>query len=134
MTGAVGYVSRLMYLPRGFLLPVVMVFCVLGSYSLNNTMFDVWVMLIFGVFGIILDRAKVPLGPFVIGFVLAPLFEAKLRTGLMMTAGSIMPIITRPLALSFLLIALALLAWSIYGDRKRGRDARSGTGVDDTIE
>ena len=54
-----------------------MVFCVVGSFALNNTMFDVWVMLIFGVIGFLLERGKFPLGPFVIGFVLAPLAEAK---------------------------------------------------------
>jgi putative tricarboxylic transport membrane protein len=128
MTGTVGYVSRLMYVPRTMLLPVIMVFCVVGTYALDNTMFDVWVMLAFGVLGFMLERAKMPLGPFVIGFVLAPLAEAKLRSGLMMTAGSLEPMFTRPLPVLFLLIAVALLVWSLYGDWKRSRM------VDDTIE
>jgi putative tricarboxylic transport membrane protein len=128
MTGTVGYVARLMYVPRTMLLPVIMVFCVVGTYALDNTMFDVWVMLGFGVLGFMLERAKIPLGPFVIGFVLAPLAEAKLRSGLMMTAGSLEPMFTRPLPVLFLLIALALLVWSLYGDWKRNRM------VDDTIE
>lgn len=121
MTGAVGFVARLMFLPRAFILPVVMVFCVIGAYALDNTMFDVWVMLVFGLIGFFLERAKVPLGPFVIGFVLAPLAEAKLRSGLMMTAGSITPIFTRPLSLTFLLIAVVLLIWPLYGEWKRRR-------------
>jgi putative tricarboxylic transport membrane protein len=128
MTATVGYVSRLMYVPRQMLLPVIMVFCVVGTYALDNTMFDVWVMLGFGVLGFLLERARMPLGPFVIGFVLAPLAEAKLRSGLMMTAGSIEPMFTRPLPILFLLIAVALLVWSLYGDWKRSRM------VDDTIE
>jgi putative tricarboxylic transport membrane protein len=128
MTATVGYVSRLMYVPRQMLLPVIMVFCVVGTYALDNTMFDVWVMLGFGVLGFLLERARMPLGPFVIGFVLAPLAEAKLRSGLMMTAGSIEPMFTRPLPILFLLIAVALLVWSFYGDWKRSRM------VDDTIE
>jgi putative tricarboxylic transport membrane protein len=128
MTSTVGYISRLMYVPRTMMLPVIMVFCVVGTYALDNTMFDVWVMLGFGVLGFMLERAKMPLGPFVIGFVLAPLAEAKLRSGLMMTAGSIEPMFTRPLPVLFLLIALALLVWSLYGDWKRSRM------VDDTIE
>lgn len=128
MTGTVGYIARLMYVPRAVLLPVIMVFCVVGTYALDNTMFDVWVMLGFGVLGFMLERAKMPLGPFVIGFVLAPLAEAKLRSGLMMTAGSLEPMFKRPLPVLFLLIALALLVWSLYGDWKRSRT------VDDTIE
>jgi putative tricarboxylic transport membrane protein len=128
MTGTVGYISRLMYVPRSMMLPVIMVFCVVGTYALDNTMFDVWVMLGFGVLGFMLERAKMPLGPFVIGFVLAPLAEAKLRSGLMMTAGSLEPMFTRPLPVLFLLVALGLLVWSLYGDWKRSRT------VDDMIE
>ncbi|MEM7022643.1 MAG: tripartite tricarboxylate transporter permease [Pseudomonadota bacterium] len=131
MTGAVGYVSRLMYFPRTILMPVIMVFCVVGAYALDNTIFDVWIMLGFGVLGFMLERAKMPLGPFVIGFVLAPLAEAKLRSGLMMTAGSIEPMFTRPLPLLFLVVALALLVWSLYGEWKRG-NGRSK--LDDTVE
>jgi putative tricarboxylic transport membrane protein len=128
MTGTVKYIAQLMYVPRAVLLPVIMVFCVVGTYALDNTMFDVWVMLGFGVLGFMLERAKMPLGPFVIGFVLAPLAEAKLRSGLMMTAGSLEPMLTRPLPALFLLISLALLLWPLYSDWKRSRT------VDDTIE
>lgn len=131
MTGAVGFVSSLMYVPRTFILPVIMVFCVIGAYALDNTMFDVWVMLIFGVIGYFLERAKVPLGPFVIGFVLAPLAEEKLRSGLMMTAGSIEPIFTRPLPLIFLLISVALLVWPLWSE---WRSRRGTSGVDTSIE
>jgi putative tricarboxylic transport membrane protein len=130
MTGTVGFLSRLMYFPRSFLMPVIMVFCVVGAYALDNTMFDVWIMLGFGLVGFMLERARMPLGPFVIGFVLAPLAEAKLRSGLMMTAGSIEPIFTRPLPVLFLLIAVVLLIWPLYGDWKRSRAGK----VDDTIE
>jgi len=121
MTASVGMVARLSLLPKSFLLPVIMVFCVVGAFALDNTMFDVWVMLAFGLVGFLLERAKIPLGPFVIGFVLAPLAEAKLRTGLMMTAGSITPIFTRPLSLLFLLIAVVMLIWPLYGEWRRNR-------------
>ncbi len=127
MTGSVGFISRLMYLPRAYLLPVVMVFCVIGSYALNNTMFDVWVMLLFGVIGFAMERARMPLGPFVIGFVLAPLAESKLRTGLMMTAGSVEPMFTRPMSLAFLVIAVGLLLWPFVSEWRRGR--RTATSV-----
>ena len=119
MTGTVRWIARFTELPRSFVLPVVMVFCVLGSFALDNTMFDVWVMLIFGVIGFLLERGRFPLGPFVIGFVLAPLAEEKLRSGLMMTAGDPSPILTKPLPLIFTLIAVALLIWPIWRERQR---------------
>jgi putative tricarboxylic transport membrane protein len=122
----VRHIAGLIYLPRSYVLPVVMMFCVIGSYSLNNNMFDVWVMMGFGVFGFLLERAKIPLGPFVIGFVLAPLAEQKLRSGLMMTAGDFSPIVTRPFPLAFTIAALALLIWPIYSDIRRKRKAARG--------
>jgi putative tricarboxylic transport membrane protein len=125
MTASVRWISQLMYLPRTYLLPVVIVFCVIGSFALNNTMFDVWVMLLFGIIGFAMERARYPLGPFVIGFVLAPLGEAKLRSGLMMTAGGIEPLFTRPLSAIFLAIALFLLVWTLHSEhRNRKRFGR----------
>ncbi len=122
MTSSVRHISSLIYLPRSFVLPVVMMFCVIGSYALNNTMFDVWVMLLFGVIGFLLEWARIPLGPFVIGFVLAPLAEEKLRSGLMMTAGDLSPIVTRPFPLAFTITAIALLVWPLISEyRKRRR-------------
>jgi len=119
MTSSVRYIAKLIYLPRSYVLPIVMVFCVIGSYALNNTMFDIWVMLGFGVVGFLLERARIPLGPFVIGFVLAPLAEEKLRSGLMMTAGDITPIFTRPFSLAFTVAAVALLLWPLISDWRR---------------
>ena len=124
MTSSVRYIAGLIYLPRSFVLPVVMMFCVIGSYALNNTMFDIWVMLLFGGIGFLLERARIPLGPFVIGFVLAPLAEEKLRSGLMMTAGDISPIVTRPFPLAFTIMAVILLLWPLIGDWRRRRKAR----------
>lgn len=126
MMGSVGFVSRIMYVPRTFLLPVILVFCIIGAFALDNTMFDVWVMLGFGVLGFAMERAGFPLGPFVIGFVLAPLMEEKLRSGLMMTAGSIEPIFTRPLPLIFLLVSIALLLmpfWRSWRERRENGPA-----------
>jgi putative tricarboxylic transport membrane protein len=70
-----------------------------------------------------LECAKIPLGPFVIGFVLAPLAEEKLRSGLMMTAGDFSPIFTRPFPLFFTIMAVILLLWPIVGDWMRKRRA-----------
>ncbi len=125
MTSSVRHIASMIYLPRSFVLPVVAVFCVVGSYALNNTMFDVWVMLLFGVIGFMLERAKIPLGPFVIGFVLAPLAEEKLRSGLMMTAGDITPVFTRPFPLFFTVMAVILLVWPFWTEHKRKRAAKS---------
>jgi putative tricarboxylic transport membrane protein len=125
MVVAVGLLAKLMYVPRAFLIPVILVFCVVGSYALSNRMFDVWVMLAFGLFGYGMEKLGIPLAPFVIGFVLAPVAEEKLSAGLMLSGGSYLPIVTRPLSLLFFLIALGLLFWPIYRQRQEGRPKRS---------
>ena len=74
-------------------------------------MFDVWIMLGFGVLGFLMERGGLPLGPFVIGFILAPIAESRLRQGLMMTDGSYLPLVTQPLTLSLLIVSGVLLFW-----------------------
>ena len=106
--------ARVMYVPRAYLLPVILVFCVVGSFAFANRWFDVWVMLGFGLIGFGMDRLKIPLAPFVIGFVLAPIAEENLGAGLALSGGSYLPLfdLTKP-APYLLLIACMLLAWPI---------------------
>ena len=119
--GAGRFYVRVSTIPKVYLLPLIMVFCVVGVFSLNNTMFDVWTMLGFGVLGFLMERAGYSLGPFVIGFVLARVAEVKLRQGLQFSDGDIAPLFTDPLSLLLLLIALALFVWSLRAERKRSR-------------
>ena len=119
MLGLIRLYVRVSMIPKSYLLPVIMTFCVVGVFSLNNTMFDVWTMLVFGVIGFLLERAGFNLGPFVIGFVLAKVAEAKLRQGLMFTGGDIMPLFTEPLSLGMLVVALLLLVWSLRAEHRR---------------
>jgi putative tricarboxylic transport membrane protein len=114
MTLLTGLLRRLMQVPKHYVLPIVMVFCIVGVFASNSRMFEVWLMLAFGALGFAMERAKLPLGPFVIGFILAPLAEAKLRSGLMMTAGDWTPILMRPLPAIFMLISVALLVWPFW--------------------
>jgi putative tricarboxylic transport membrane protein len=114
MIFAVKYLARLAMVPRGLLMPVILVFCIIGSYALATRMFDVWTMLLFGLIGFAFERLKIPLAPFVIGFVLAPVAEENLLTGLMASNGSYLPLVTRPISLLFVSISVLLLVIPIY--------------------
>ncbi|MSU88861.1 hypothetical protein GE300_04390 [Rhodobacteraceae bacterium 2CG4] len=111
MWGAVRYIAQLVRLPRAGLLSVILVFCVVGSYAVNSSFVDVWVMIAFGVIGLGLEAARVPLGPFVIGFVLSPIAEEQLRASLMLSDGNALEIFQRPYALLFLALAVLTVAW-----------------------
>lgn len=116
---AVRQIARLTDVPRTFLIPVILTFCVVGSYALGNRMFDVWVMLIFGLVGFGLEKLRIPLAPFVIGFVLGPVAESNLCAGLMASGGSYLPLLTRPMSAVFLLISVVLLVVPLV-QRRRG--------------
>ncbi len=104
---AFGAVLRL---PRRFVLTAVVVFSVVGSYALNSSMFDVYVMLVFGLVGYWLESRRVPLAPLILGLILGELVERKLRTGLISSGGDFTPLFTRPLCVA--LIALLVLMFA----------------------
>ena len=99
------WLVKLTEIPKGLLVPVILTFCVLGSYALANRMFDVWVMIGFGVLGIIFDRLKIPPAPFVIGFVLSPIAEENLCAALMASGGNWSGFLTKPMSAMLLIIA-----------------------------
>ncbi len=123
MLVAVRHVAKVLYVPRSYLLTTILVFCVVGIFAVANSFFDVWIMLALGVLGFVMERAKMPLGPFVIGFVLAPIAEEQLRSGLMSTGGSIEPLFTRPFAAAFLAISIASLFWPMINSWLKKRAA-----------
>jgi putative tricarboxylic transport membrane protein len=111
MWSLVRYIAQIVRLPRSGLMAGILVFCVTGSYAVNSSFTDVWVMVAFGVIGLGLEYCRVPLGPFVIGFVLSPIAEEQLRASLMMSDGNIAEILMRPYALLFLALALLTMVW-----------------------
>lgn len=121
MWGAVKYIARVAQIPRAGLLGPILIFCVVGSYAVNNSFIDVWVMIGFGVIGLGLEAVRVPLGPFVIGFVLSPIAEEQLRASLMMSDGNFWEILQRPYALLFLALAVLTLLWPVFLARIRDR-------------
>lgn len=119
MSFSARYISYLMLVPRFYLAPIILILSILGAFAVNNVVFDVWVMLGFGLLGFAMDRAGLPTGPFVIGFILAPLAEEKLRTGLMMSGGSYAPLYTNPVVSLLLLFAIAMVIVPIIKGLRR---------------
>lgn len=115
--------GRILRLPRGIVMPAVVVFSVVGAYALRNSLFDVYVMAIFGLVGFYLESQRVPLGPLILGLILGPMVEENLRTGLIKTGGAWGPFFTRPIcAALWLMLALSCLAPLLI---RRGRAQRT---------
>jgi TctA family transporter len=116
--------GKVMRLPRSMVMVGVLVFSVVGSYSLRNSMFDVYVMACFGLVGFFLESRKVPLAPLILGLILGPMVEDNLRTGLIKSEGSFLPFLTRPICfILVLLLVLTLLSPVILRLVRRSRDA-----------
>jgi len=111
MLGGARWMAKLAAVPRAVLWPLVFGSCAFGAFQLNGRWFDVGVMLVFGVVGFAMERWRLPLAAFVIGFVLAPVAEENLCAGLMASGGSYAPLVTRPISLLLLLAAAGLLIW-----------------------
>ncbi len=92
--------------PYALLAPIIVVLCVLGAYAIQNSLLDVWLVLIFGVLGFILRRLDFPLAPLVVALVLGEKTETALRQSLIMSDGSPLIFFTRPIAAPFMIIAL----------------------------
>jgi putative tricarboxylic transport membrane protein len=114
-------VAKLMYVPRAYVLPVIVVLCAIGALAENGRGFDLWTMLAFGAIGFAFELAAVPLGPFVIGLILAPLAEGQLRAGLMATGGSLWPMLDRPIAMTFVVVSFAMFIWPLWREWRRAR-------------
>ncbi|SFB01626.1 putative tricarboxylic transport membrane protein [Lentibacillus halodurans] len=103
--------SKIMKVPYSALGPAIIIFCIIGTFAVRNSVFDIWVMLIFGIIGYYLDRMKFPLATIILGVVLGPIAEEEFRRALQMSQGDISIFFTRPI--SGVLLGLALLAFII---------------------
>ncbi|MEO7412293.1 MAG: tripartite tricarboxylate transporter permease [Opitutaceae bacterium] len=91
-------------LPRSIILIAVLIFSVVGSFSLRNSIFDVYVMAAFGLVGYFLEAKRMPLAPLILGLILGPMVEENFRTGLIKTEGSLLPFFTRPICAALVLL------------------------------
>lgn len=106
-------------IPREILYPAVLTICVVGAYANNSNMFDVWVLLGFGILGFIMSKTGLPRANFVLGLVLGQLLETNLRRALQLSRGSFMPFITRPISILLLIISLLIIISAIFTQNKK---------------
>jgi putative tricarboxylic transport membrane protein len=109
----VGLWARMLRVPFSYLCVGVLIFCIIGSYSLKQSVFDVWVMLGFGLIGYVLRKLDFPLAPAILALILGPMMEKSLRTTLEISGGSFMIFLQRPVALALLLVPVIVLAFLI---------------------
>ena len=110
----VGLWAKVLEVPYQYICVGTLIFCILGAYSINQSVFDVWLMLIFGVIGYFLRKLDFPLAPAVLGLILGPELEKSLRTSLEMSAGDFMIFLTRPITAVLLVLCVVILLVSAF--------------------
>jgi putative tricarboxylic transport membrane protein len=101
--------KQILKVPRTILMPVIMLFCVVGSFAINNTAFDVTVMLVAGIFAYVLEDNGFPVAPAILGVVLGGMLEENFITSMIKSDGSLLAFVDRPVAAT--LCGLTLAVW-----------------------
>jgi len=110
----IGLWVSLLNIPYRLLYPAILVFMMLGVYSVNNSTFDVVVVAIIGAIGYAMTLLRFEAAPLLLGFVLGPLMEENLRRALLLSRGDMSTFIDRPISGTLLLIAALMLSWSLF--------------------
>lgn len=118
----VGLWVQLLKVPFTILAPIVVLFCTVGVFSVKNGVFDIFIMLGFGVVGYVLRKLKFEPGPLVLAFVLGPILERSLRQALLISGGDLTAFVTRPISGTFITVfALLVVSQAVKGFRgKKG--------------
>ena len=109
----IGMWVQVLKVPYKILFPMILLFCLIGVYSLSNSIFDIYVMIVFGVLGYLMRKLGYEPAPLVLAFVLGPMMENNLRKALIISDGSFWILIDSKISLACLLLAALLLATAI---------------------
>jgi TctA family transporter len=126
----IGMWVRLLSIPYPLLFPAIVLFTCIGVYSTSNNVFDVYVLLGFGVVGYLMLLLRFEVVPVLLGLILGPMFEENLRRTLLLSRGSFSVFIERPITAAALGVSAFLLLWSVWGFfRLRARAAEQARGT-----
>jgi len=105
--------KRILRVPRDVLMPVILLFCVVGSFAINNTAFDIGVMLIAGLVAYLLETNGFPITPLILGVVLGGMLEENLVSSLIKSDGSLLAFFGRPIAATLGVMTFAIWLWPL---------------------
>ena len=116
---------RVLAMPFTLLTPIIFVLCVLGVFATTDRMFDTWIMLIIGVAAYLLRKLNYPVAPAVLAIVLGPLAERSMRQSLISSQGDVTTFVTRPISLTCILLAMALISYPLIQKSLRKKRSES---------
>ncbi len=109
----IGFWVRLLSVPPRILMPLILLFCFTGTYAVSANHFDLWVMVIFGILGFVLQRYGYPVAPIVLGLILGPMLETHFRRALIISRGDYVIFLQRPIAAGLIAVAVVYLVMPV---------------------
>jgi putative tricarboxylic transport membrane protein len=117
----IGMWVKVLKIPYKILFPLILLFCLIGAYSINNVVFDLYVMILFGFVGWIMRKFGYEGAPLILAYVLGPLLENALRQSLLISKGSFLIFVSRPISAVALVFALLVLLSNVFPYFKKQR-------------
>jgi putative tricarboxylic transport membrane protein len=114
----IGMWVRLLRVPYDVLFPLILLFCAIGVYSVNNSRTDVYLMVLFGLVGYLMQKLGYEPAPLALAYVLGPILESALRQSLALSGGSFAIFVTRPIAAVSIALVVTLLLVQLFAHRR----------------
>jgi len=121
---AIRLARPLLRVPQTILMPIILLFCIVGSFAINNTVFGIAIMLTFGIIGYVMEENGFPVAPLILGLILGPLVERTLSQASMMSRGNILPFFERPVSLVLGIVAITIWGLIIFKAARGARQVR----------
>jgi putative tricarboxylic transport membrane protein len=115
----IGMWVRILKVPYTILFPLILLFCLIGVYSVNNSVLDIYLMILFGVIGYFMRKCDFEPAPLALAYVLSPMLETSLRQSLNISGGSFFIFFSRPISLVCMVFVIGLLVFQIYSYVKK---------------
>ncbi len=115
------FFTRVTDIPRNILFPIIFIFCVVGSYSIRNSIFDVFVMMAFGIIGYFMRRLNIPVVPMLIAFILAQPFEEAISQALVGSEGNPIVFVSSPISIFFIFLTGFSIWFTLRRSIKKGQ-------------
>jgi len=122
---AIKCAKQMLRVPRNVLMPVILLFCIVGSFAINNSAFGVILMLVFGVLAWLLEENGFPVAPAILGMVLGAMLEENFISSMIKADGKLAGFFERPIALGLAVTTLIVFAWPLAGWLRRAAAARA---------
>jgi putative tricarboxylic transport membrane protein len=119
------YIVKVTRIPNPIIIAAVTTLCVIGAYAVGNSLFDLWIMLFFGIFGYLIKKAGFHPAPIILGLILGPIAEKAFRQTLTLCKGNFLEfVLSRPITVVLILLILLTIITTINSKRKAARNSK----------